>query len=73
MAINPKGVVNVAEKTDLNLWHVGLGHMSQAELYRLMVVGYIPKIQAKTNFCEHYQYGKQTRSPHSLHYKTVVH
>ena len=29
MAINPEGVVNVAEKTDPNLWHSRLGHMSQ--------------------------------------------
>ena len=71
MAINPEGAVNVAEKTDPNLWHGRLGHMSQAGLDRLMSVGYIPKLQAKTDFCEHCRYGKQTRSPHSLHYETV--
>ena len=54
MAINPVGVVNVAEKTNPNLWHGRLGHMSQAGLDRLMAVGYIPKLQAKTDFCEHY-------------------
>ena len=45
--------------------------MSQAGLDRLMAVGYIPKLQAKTDFCEHCRYGKQTRSPHSLHYETI--
>ena len=63
MAINPEGVAN--------LWHGRVNHMSQAGLDRLMAVGYIPKLQAKTNFCEHCRYGKQTRSPHSLHYETI--
>ena len=71
MVINPEVVVNVAKKTDPNLWHNRLGHMSQAGLDRLMAVDYIPKIQAKTDFCEHFWYGKQTRSPHSLHYEMV--
>ena len=53
IAINREGVVNVAEKTDPNLWHVRLGHMSQAGLDRLMGVGYISKRQAKTDFYEH--------------------
>ena len=56
MTINPEGAVNVAEKTYSNLWHSRLGHMSQAELDRLMAIGYIPKLQTKTNFCEHCQY-----------------
>ena len=43
MAINPEGGVNVAEKTDPNLCHGRLGHMSQVGLDRLMAVGYIPK------------------------------
>ena len=30
MVLNPKGAVNVAEKTDLNLWQGRLYHMSQA-------------------------------------------
>ena len=47
--------------------------MSQAGLDWLMAVGYIPKLQAKTDFCEHCRYGKQTRSPHSLHYETIPH
>ena len=58
MELNPKGAVNVAEKTDLNLWQGRLYHMSQAGLDRLMAVGYIPKLQAKTDFCEHYRYKK---------------
>ena len=60
MTINPVGVMNVAEKTNPNLWHDQLNHISQAGLHRLMAVGYIPKLQAKTNFCEHYLYGKLT-------------
>ena len=60
MAINPIEVVNVAEKTDPNLWHGRLDHMLQAELDRLMTVSYIPKLQAKMDSCEHWQYGKQT-------------
>ena len=60
MAINPVEVVNIDEKIYPNLWHGRLGHMSQAGLDRLMAVGYIPKLQAKTNFCEHYLYGKLT-------------
>ena len=71
MAINPEGAVNIAKKTDPNLWHDRLSHMSQAGLDRLMAVGYIPKLQAKMDFCEHCRYGKQTRSPHSLHYETI--
>ena len=58
MAINPEGVVNIAEKTDPNLWHDRLGHMSQAGFDLLMSVGYIPKLQAKTDFYKHCQYGK---------------
>ena len=42
-----------------------------AGLDRLIAVGYIPKLQAKTDFCEHCWYGKQSRSPQSLHYETV--
>ena len=59
MVINPEGIMNIAEKTDLNLWHSRLNHMSQAELDRLMAVGYIPKLQAKMDFCEHHRYKKQ--------------
>ena len=53
MAINPEGAMSVAEKNDPNLWHDRLVHMSQAGLDCLMVVGYISKLQAKTDFCEH--------------------
>ena len=60
MAINPVGVVNVAEKTNPNLWHGRLGHMLQARFDRLLVVRYIPKLQAKMDFCEHFRYRKQT-------------
>ena len=71
MAINPERVVNVVDKSDPNLWHGRLGHMSQARLDRLMGIGYIPKLQTTTDFYEHCQYGKQTRSPHSLQYETI--
>ena len=71
IAINPEGPVNIAEKTDPSLWYGQLGHMSQAGLDPLMTVGYIPKLQAKMDFGEHCQYGKQTRNPYSLHYETV--
>ena len=71
MEINPEGAMNVAEKTDPNLWHGRLSHMSQDKLDRLMAVIYIPKIQEKTNFCERCRYRKQTRNLHSLHYETV--
>ena len=73
MAINPEGAVNVAEKTNPNLWHDPLGHMSVVGHDRLMAVGYIQRFQAKTNFCEHCRYGKQTQSSHSLHYETLQH
>mgnify|MGYP000152591075 CR=1 FL=1 len=53
MVINPEGAVNVAEKTDPNLWHGRLGHMSQAGLNQLMAVGYIPKLLTKMDFSEH--------------------
>ena len=71
MAINREGAMNVAEKTAPNLWHGRLDHMSQAELDRLMVIDYIQKLQAKSDFCEHCLYGKQTQSLRSLHYETV--
>ena len=71
IVINLEGDVNVIEKTNSNLWHNRLGHMSQAGLDRLMAVGHIPKLQAKTDFCEHGRYEKQTWSSHSLHYETV--
>ena len=58
MEINPEGAVNVDEKSDPNLWHDQLRHMLQAELDRLMGVGYIPKLQARMDFCEHCQYRK---------------
>ena len=64
MVINPEGVMNITEITDLNLWHGRLGHMSQAGLDRLMSVGYIPKLQAKTDFCEHCQYSNM--HPHLI-------
>ena len=73
MVINPEGVVNVTKKTNPNLWHGRLGHMSQAGLDRLMAVSYISKLQTKRDFCEHCRYGKQTQSSHSLHYETVHH
>ena len=53
MAINLDGAIKVAEKTDPNLWHGRLERMSQVELDRLMAVGYIRKLKAKTDFCEH--------------------
>ena len=60
MVINPEGAVNIAEKTDLNLWHGRLGHMSQADLDWLMAVCYILKLQARKDFYEDCRYGKQT-------------
>ena len=71
MVVNPEGVVNVAEKTDPNLWHGRLSHLSQPGLDRLMTVGNIPKVQAKTDFYKHCRYGKYTRRAHSLYYETV--
>ena len=72
MAINPKGAMkHIAESQDSNLWHNRLGNMSQDGIDRLTAIDYIPKLQTKTNFCEHCRYGKQTRSLHSLHYKVV--
>ena len=71
MVINPKGIVNVAKSQDSNLWHGQIGHISQAELDQLMTIGYILRLQTKADFCDHCHYGKQTRSPHSLHYETV--
>ena len=54
-------------------WHGQLGYMSQARLDRLVAIGYIPKLQTKTDFCEHCHYGKQARGLHSLHYDMVQH
>ena len=71
MMINPEGAVNLAKSWNSNLWHNRLGHISQDGLDRLTMIGYIPKLQAMTEFCEHCRYGKQTQSPHSLHYETV--
>ena len=62
MEINPERAMNVAEKSDLNLWHGRLGHMLQAGLDRPMMVGYILKLQAKTDFFEHCRYGKPVGS-----------
>ena len=67
MAINPEGVVNVAEKSDPNVWHGRLSHVSQVNLDRLVAVGYIPKLQAKTDFCDYCRYGKQTRTLATTH------
>ena len=53
MVINLERAMNVAEKTDPNIWHGRLDHMSQARLDRLMAVSYISKLQAKMDFCEH--------------------
>ena len=58
MAINPVGVVNVAEKADLNLWYNWISNILQDILDWLLAVGYIPKLQAKKDFWEHYRYKK---------------
>ena len=44
--------------TDGDQFRRGRDHISQARLDRLMAVGYIPKLQAKMDFCEHCRYGK---------------
>ena len=67
--INPNGKVNIAESLDSNIWHGRLGHMSQGRLDWLMAIGDIPKLQTKTDYCEHCYYMKRTRSPHSLQYE----
>ena len=43
IVINLEGDVNVIEKTNSNLWHNRLGHISQAKLERLITIHYIPK------------------------------
>ena len=46
--------------------------MSQTWLERLSALDYISNHQhVKSDFCEHCQYGKQTRSPHSTHYEMI--
>ena len=45
MAINPEGAVNVAEKTDPNLWHGRLGHMSQPRLDHRMHIGAVQLVR----------------------------
>ena len=47
MTINPKGDMNVAQKTDQNVWHGRLEHMSQVRLDSLLSVGYIPKLKRR--------------------------
>ena len=44
MEISLEGNVNLADSSESNLWHGRLGHMSQARLDQLMVIGYIPKL-----------------------------
>ena len=44
--------------------------LSYAEI-NAITVGYIPKLQAMKDFCEHCRYEKQTRSSHSLSYEIV--
>ena len=73
MAINEDRLVYIAESSDSNLWHGRLGHMSQVRMDGIMAIGYIPKLQTKTDFYGHCCYGKQSRSPHSLHYEMVPH
>ena len=72
MMINLDGAVNIIESGDSNLWHGRLGHMSQTGLDKLMAIGYISKLEIKTDFNEHCPYGKHTRCPHSLHYEMYI-
>ena len=60
-----EGIINVTELPNVTLWHGRVG------LEGLTGIDYIPKLQEKTNFCDHCRYRKQTWSPHSLHYKMV--
>ena len=67
-----EGSLKVAELTTCTMWNGRLGHMSQSRLERLSALGYILKLNhAKSDFCEHYKYGKHTRILHSLNYETV--
>ena len=43
MVINLNATMNVAESSDLNLWHDQLGHMPQGGLDWLMAIDCIPK------------------------------
>ena len=55
ISINSEGKVNVAESLDSNLWHGQLNQMSHDGLDWLMAIGYILKLQKKTDFCKHFR------------------
>jgi len=51
------------------LWHMHLGHMSEARMTILSKHGFLVNKVGKLDFCEHYVYGKQTK----IKFSTVIH
>ena len=55
-------VLAVTELPSVALWHSRLGHMSKKGMETLSRLGYLPSLLfSDFPFCEHCQYGKQTR------------
>ncbi|MCO5604461.1 hypothetical protein L7F22_058627 [Adiantum nelumboides] len=60
-------VLSVTKLPTVALWHSRLGHMSKKGMETLSRLGYLPSISVSNfSFCEHCQYGKQTRA-HRTH------
>ena len=52
-----------------HLWHMHLGHMSEAGMTILSKCGLLGNKVGKLNFCKHCVYGKQTR----VKFSTAIH
>ncbi|MCO5547999.1 hypothetical protein L7F22_001455 [Adiantum nelumboides] len=64
---NKNSVLSVIELPTVALWHSQLGHMSKKGMETLSRLGYLPSLSFfYFPFCEHCQYGKQTRA-HCTH------
>ncbi|MCO5569960.1 hypothetical protein L7F22_023674 [Adiantum nelumboides] len=65
---NKNSVLYVTELLTVALWHSRLSHMSKKGMETLSRLGYLPSLSFfDFPFCEHHQYGKQTRA-HRTHF-----
>ncbi len=63
-------VLSVTELPSVAMWHSRLGHMSRKGMETLSRSGYLPSLSfSDFPFCEHCQYGKQTRTSRNVHFK----
>ena len=63
-------LLSVTELPNIAMWHSRLGHMSRKGMETLSHLGYLPSLSySDFPFCEHCQYGKQTRNSRNVHFE----